>query len=67
LNVECANFFEILAQHFWIQLMLSIRLKLVLSKKRIDQGHLHPKLEVPELSCPGWELKLGFHGERRAI
>ncbi len=23
--------------------------------KRLDQGHLHPKLEVPRLTCPGQE------------
>jgi hypothetical protein len=23
--------------------------------KRLDQSHLHPKLEVPELTCPGRE------------
>jgi hypothetical protein len=24
--------------------------------KRLDQGHLHPKLEDPGLTCPGWQL-----------
>jgi hypothetical protein len=23
--------------------------------ERLDQGHLHPKLEVPRLTCLGWE------------
>ncbi len=23
--------------------------------KRLDKGHLHPKLEVPGLTCPGRE------------
>ncbi len=23
--------------------------------KRLDQGHLNPKLEVPRLTCLGWE------------
>ncbi len=25
--------------------------------KRLDQGHLHPKLEVPRLTCPGRDSK----------
>jgi hypothetical protein len=29
--------------------------------KRHDQGHLHPKLEVPGLACPGWESNTGLH------
>jgi hypothetical protein len=35
--------------------------------KRLDQGHLHPKLEVPELTCPGRESNPGLHGGRRAL
>ncbi len=27
----------------------------VTTMKRLDQGHLHPKLEVPVLTCPGQE------------
>ncbi len=27
--------------------------------ERLDQGHLHPKLEVPRLTCLGRESKLG--------
>jgi hypothetical protein len=26
--------------------------------KRLDQGHLHPKLQVPGLTCPGGESNL---------
>ncbi len=25
--------------------------------KKLDQGHLHPKLDVPRLTCPGREFK----------
>ena len=35
--------------------------------KRLDQGHLHPKLEVPGLTCPGRESNRGLHGGRRAL
>jgi hypothetical protein len=28
--------------------------------ERLDQGHLHPKLEVPELTGPGRELNPGL-------
>jgi hypothetical protein len=31
--------------------------------RRIDQGHLHPKLEVPGLTCPGRESKPAVGGE----
>jgi hypothetical protein len=34
---------------------------------RLDQGHLHPKLEVPGLTCPGPESNLGLHGGRPAL
>ena len=30
--------------------------------ERLDQGHLHPKLEVPRLTCPGRESNLGLLG-----
>ncbi len=30
--------------------------------QRLDQGHLHPKLEVPRLTCPGRESNLGLLG-----
>jgi hypothetical protein len=30
---------------------------------RLDQGHLHPKLEVPGLTCPGPESNLGLEGQ----
>ncbi len=33
--------------------------------KRLDQGHLHSKLEVPGLTCPGRELNPGLHGGGR--
>jgi hypothetical protein len=32
--------------------------------ERLDQGHLHPKKEVPRLTGPGRE---SYHGERRAL
>ncbi len=32
--------------------------------KRLDQGYLHPKLEVPGLTCPGLELNPGLHRGR---
>jgi hypothetical protein len=35
--------------------------------KRLDQGHLHPKQEVPGLTCPGRESNPDFRGERRAL
>jgi hypothetical protein len=35
--------------------------------ERLDQGHLHPKLEVSRLICPGRELNPGLHGGRRAF
>jgi hypothetical protein len=35
--------------------------------KRLDQGQLHPKLEVPGPTCPSWELNPGLHGGRRAL
>ncbi len=33
------------------------------SMERFDQGHLHPKLEVPGLAFPGRESNPGLHGE----
>jgi hypothetical protein len=35
--------------------------------KRLDQGHLVPKLEVPRLTGPGQESNLGLHCGRRAL
>ncbi len=35
--------------------------------KRLDQGHLHSKLKVPALTCPGRESNPGLHGGRRAL
>jgi hypothetical protein len=32
----------------------------VTTMKRLDQGHLHPKLEVPGLTCPGRESNPAF-------
>jgi hypothetical protein len=29
---------------------------------RLDQGHLHPKLEIPGLTCPGRESNTGGEG-----
>jgi hypothetical protein len=31
---------------------------------RLDQGHLHPKLEVPRLTCPGRESDPGPHSSK---
>jgi hypothetical protein len=39
----------------------------VTSMKILDQVHLHPKLEVLRLTCPGRESNLGLCGGRRAI
>ncbi len=39
----------------------------VTTMKWLDQGHLHPKPEVPGLTCPGNELNPGIHGGRRAL
>jgi hypothetical protein len=33
--------------------------------ERIDQGHLHSKLKVPRLTCPGRESNLGLRGGRQ--
>jgi hypothetical protein len=35
--------------------------------ERLDQGHLHPKLEVPRLTCLGWESNTGLRSGRRAL
>jgi hypothetical protein len=35
--------------------------------KRLVQGHLHPKLEVPGPTCPGRESNTGLHGGSRAL
>ncbi len=35
--------------------------------KRLDQGHLHSKLEVLGLTCPFWESNPGLQGGRRAL
>ncbi len=34
---------------------------------RLDQGHWHPKLEVPRLTCLGRDLNSGLHSGRQAI
>jgi hypothetical protein len=34
--------------------------------KRLDQGHLHPKLDVPRLTCLGWESNPGLRGAEEA-
>ncbi len=39
----------------------------VTTMKRRDHGHLHPKLEVPGLTCPGRESIPDLHGGRRAL
>jgi hypothetical protein len=33
--------------------------------KRLDQGHLHPKLKVPGLTCPSREPNPDLRGGRR--
>jgi hypothetical protein len=38
----------------------------VTTMKRLDQGHLHPKLEVPRLTCPGRESNRDLHGGKGA-
>ncbi len=35
--------------------------------KRLDQGHLHPKLEVPRLTYHGQESNLGLCGGKLAL
>jgi hypothetical protein len=35
--------------------------------KRLQQGHLHHKLEVPGMTCPGRESNPGLRGGRRAL
>jgi hypothetical protein len=35
--------------------------------KRLDQGHLYSKLEVPRLTCPGQESNPDLYGGRRAL
>jgi hypothetical protein len=32
-----------------------------------DLGHLHSKLKVPGLTCPGWESNLNLRGGRRVL
>ena len=39
----------------------------VTTMKRLDQGHLHPKLEDPGLTCPGRELNPGLHGGKQSL
>jgi hypothetical protein len=39
----------------------------VTTMERLYQGHLHPKLEVPGLTCPGRDSNLGFLRGRRAL
>jgi hypothetical protein len=34
-------------------------------RERLGQGHLHPKLEVPRMTCPGCDSNLGLCGGRR--
>jgi hypothetical protein len=33
--------------------------------KRLDQGHLHPKLEIPLLTCPGQESNPAEHCRKK--
>ncbi len=35
--------------------------------ERLDKGHIHPKLEVPKLTCLSLESNPGFPGRRRAL
>jgi hypothetical protein len=35
--------------------------------KRLDQGHLHPKLEAPRLTCLGRDWNPGLYGARRGL
>ncbi len=35
--------------------------------ERLDQSHLYPNLEVPRLTCPGWELNPGLPCGKRAL
>ncbi len=35
--------------------------------ERLDQGHLHPNLEVLRLTCPGRESNLNLHDGRRTL
>jgi hypothetical protein len=37
------------------------------TRERLDQDHHHPKLEVPRLTCLGWELNPGLRGGRRVL
>ncbi len=44
------------------QIMLGVN-----TMKRLDQGHIHPKLEGPGLTCPSLESNPGLHDARRAL
>jgi hypothetical protein len=35
--------------------------------ERLDQGHLHPELQVLRLTCLSWESSLGIRGGRQAF
>ncbi len=39
----------------------------VTTMKKLDHGQLHPKLEVPRLTCPGQEWNPGLRDGRRAL
>jgi hypothetical protein len=43
------------------------RIRNTATMERFDQGHLHPKLEVPGLTCPGRESNPGLPDGRRAL
>ncbi len=49
-------------------LILLIRASLNVIRKRLDRGHVHPRLEVPGLTCPSRESNPRPHGGgRRAL
>ncbi len=53
--------------HFRCKKSLKKLKDVLISKKRLEQGRLHPLLEVPRLTFPGRESNPGFHCRGQAF
>jgi hypothetical protein len=67
--IETKNFAKVFDNLFYLQFYLTvICFTIIPTMERLDQGHLHPKLEVPRMTCLGQESNLGLSsGGMRAL
>jgi hypothetical protein len=64
---HCVNHFATAMLFLLIVRLVCLFFMRKLGLKRLDQGHLHSKLEFLGLTCPGRESNRGEHSKKRAM